>query len=144
MAGINNIDYREYSPRLKFRNNMENKEQNIGMTSDQDYPISIREFMWEEFCKKFPNQETTNLSLFQVFKLGFRSGASWQSSQPINSGWVSVETIEDLPIEDCRYWIANKNGVFDFLANKEQVKAKFSNGTLTHYKKVDEPSPPKP
>jgi hypothetical protein len=71
---------------------MENKEQNIGMTSDQDYPISIREFMWEEFCKKFPNQETTNLSLFQVFKLGFRSGASWQSSQPINSRWVSVET----------------------------------------------------
>jgi hypothetical protein len=70
---------------------MENKEQNIGMKSDQDYPISIREFMWEEFCKKFPNQETTNLSFFQVFKLGFRSGTLWQSSQPINSGWVSVE-----------------------------------------------------
>jgi hypothetical protein len=129
---------------------MENKEQNIGMTSDQDYPISIREFMWEEFCKKFPNQETTNLSLFQVFKLGFRSGALWQSSQPINSGWVSVETP---PKESGRYWCYVEE-VNDLGISHYQWNCSYNVGenrwsdqdhffvTVTHWMPL--PSPPKP
>jgi hypothetical protein len=58
------------------------------------------------------------------------------------NGWTKVSSEADLPTEDCRYWIANKNGVFDFFVNKGQVAIKFKNETLTHYKKLVETLPP--
>jgi hypothetical protein len=57
-------------------------------------------------------------------------------------GWVKVNSESDLPTKDCRYWIANENGVFDFFANKNQIKRKFQNKTLTHYKELEESLPP--
>ena len=119
---------------------MENKEQNTGMSLDEDYPISIREFMYEEFCKKFPNQETTNLSLFQVFKLGFRSGNKWQSSQPINSGWVKIDSSlpSQIPDEDVwTYWFQVNRVVF--VPKGEYVPL----GVVSHYMLLVKPQPPK-
>jgi hypothetical protein len=58
------------------------------------------------------------------------------------NGWIIVRNKKDYPVKDCRYWIANKNGVFSFFATKEQVKFKFENGTLTHYKELEESLPP--
>jgi len=58
------------------------------------------------------------------------------------NGWVKIETKDDYPTKDCRYWIANKNGVFDFFAKKDTVARKFENGTLTHYKELEETLPP--
>jgi len=34
-----------------------------------------------------------DLNHYKALENGFLAGASWQSSQPINRGWVSVETI---------------------------------------------------
>jgi len=59
-----------------------------------------------------------------------------------NNGWVKVSSEADYPLDDCRYWIANENGVFDFFANKERIVKKFENKTLTHYKKLEETLPP--
>ena len=58
------------------------------------------------------------------------------------NGWIKVESSNDYPDKDCRYWIANENGVFDFFADRWQIARKFENGTLTHYKELDETLPP--
>ncbi len=58
------------------------------------------------------------------------------------NGWIKINNIKDYPTKDCRYWIANKNGIFDFFASKETVIAKYENYTLTHYKELEEPLPP--
>jgi len=60
------------------------------------------------------------------------------------NGWTKIESENDYPTKDCRYWIANKNGVFDFFSTKEGVIGKFENKTLTHYKELEEPMPPSP
>jgi hypothetical protein len=124
---------------------MENKEQNTDSIEDESNLSELEQALLGLILNLRHETDYLPDHYYEwMDKLIHKADCKDEASQPINSGWVSVETIEDLPIEDCRYWIANKNGVFDFLANKEQVKAKFSNGTLTHYKKVDEPSPPKP
>ena len=58
------------------------------------------------------------------------------------NGWTKVNNIDDYPIKNCRYWIANKNEVFDFFADKYMIRKKFENGTLTHYKELEETLPP--
>jgi len=63
---------------------MENKEQNTGMSveqaAEQTFPIPDDKIGDVYFCSDIAN-----------LRKGFRFGASWQSSKPINSGWVSVE-----------------------------------------------------
>lgn len=57
--------------------------------------------------------------------------------------WIKIESESDLPKEKGDYWIANENGVFDFIASREQIKAKFENNTCTHYMPIIKPEPPK-
>ena len=55
---------------------MENKEQNTGMSLEQ----AAKRYL-------FDNEHHP----FSKIQDAFKAGASWQSSQPINSGWVSVD-----------------------------------------------------
>lgn len=57
--------------------------------------------------------------------------------------WIKINSESDLPKEKGDYWIANENGVFDFIASIDQIKAKFENNTCTHYMRVFKPQPPK-
>ena len=58
-----------------------------------------------------------------------------------NNGWTKVNSEADFPLDKkSRYWIANENGIFDFFGTYETIEAKFKNKTLTHYKKLEEPS----
>jgi len=69
-------------------NNMENKEQNTELEqAAQNYYLETK--YRTPSCKKH-----------------FKAGASWQSSQAINSGWVSVEQIQDKAFE---YYNSNEH-----------------------------------
>jgi hypothetical protein len=58
-----------------------------------------------------------------------------------NNGWIKVKSEADFPLDKkSRYWIANENGIFDFFGTAETIETKFKNKTLTHYKKLEEPS----
>lgn len=57
--------------------------------------------------------------------------------------WIKINSESDLPKEKGDYWIANENGVFDFIASRDQIKAKFENNTCTHYMRFFKPQPPK-
>ena len=105
MAGINNIDYREYFPSLKFRNNMENKP--IIPTNEIIESVSIGEetihlITYEPVYEQPESDNMENkqqaaehyahnnfkmhvLNHYKALENGFIAGASWQSSQPINS-----------------------------------------------------------
>jgi hypothetical protein len=59
------------------------------------------------------------------------------------NGWIKIESVDDLPGGySRRFWIANKNGVFDFFADIIMIRKKFENGTVTHYQELIEISPP--
>lgn len=56
-----------------------------------------------------------------------------------NNGWIKIESEKHLPNKDGyerEYWIANENGVFDFIATGWQINKKFENKTITHYKPI--------
>src|SRR5690606_22429946 len=57
--------------------------------------------------------------------------------------WIKINSEADLPKEKGDYWIANENGVFDFIASRDQIKTKFENSTCTHYMRFFKPQPPK-
>lgn len=61
-----------------------------------------------------------------------------------NNGWIRIESEEDLPLleDKSEFWIANENGIFDFIASSLQVQRKWENKTLTHYQKVVKPEKP--
>lgn len=85
---------------------------------------------------------------FEVQVKGFppKGATKWRPKQlkgiESNNGWIRIENENDLPKEKCRYWIANKNGIFDFIADIEMIESKYKNKTLTHYKKIEEPKHP--
>ena len=68
--------------------------------------------------------------------------SAFEAEEKDNDDWIKIESNKDYPTKECRYWIANKNGIFDFFADKEQIIRKYENGTLTHYKELKEISPP--
>ena len=85
-----------------------------------------------------------SFSFCQGFKTAINiAGANWMKEQGVSDGWIKVNSPDDYPTEDCRYWIANENGVFAFFADKDQIRRKFENKTLTHYRKLQEVEPPK-
>ena len=49
-----------------------------------------------------------DLNHYKALEQGFIAGVSWQSSQPINSGWVSVETP---PKENSDVWVVEDGKV---------------------------------
>lgn len=56
--------------------------------------------------------------------------------------WVKVNSIEDLPTKECRYWMANENRVFDYFTDADGIKRMFLSEALTHYKELIEATPP--
>jgi hypothetical protein len=66
---------------------MENKEQNTGMQPDEETRVKIADAA-DDYRKQFNNLPAQRFNAFVA-------GALWQSSQPINSGWVSC--LERLP-----------------------------------------------
>jgi hypothetical protein len=148
MAGINHIDESEYLPSLKFRNNMENKEQNTGMSLGDAAKNAYKKYSLKD------DEFSLNEQIQRVggFITGFKAGASWQSSQPTNSGWVSVEVLP----EDRTLPVLLFNGdapefnqhVFKGMWFGESKKFIPDNnqssflGTITHYMEL--PSPPNP
>jgi hypothetical protein len=64
---------------------MENKEQNTGINIDA-YAVTnaYNDYLRLIKCNEDVGQQA-------IVSNAFIAGASWQSSQPINSGWVSVE-----------------------------------------------------
>lgn len=59
-----------------------------------------------------------------------------------NRGWIKIESVEDLPKEDLEYWIANENGIFDWISDQKQIIAKWNNKTVTHYQQIQKPKHP--
>jgi hypothetical protein len=61
---------------------MENKEQNTGMSLEEATKVAV--------------SQSEHLSAREqaMYVAGFQECIKWQSSQPINSAWVSVEDIE--------------------------------------------------
>jgi hypothetical protein len=60
---------------------MGNKEQNTGMSLEQ-----LAQWVIDN---RYPKSEKEKVSDFEMY----HTIVDWQSSQPINSGWASVETI---------------------------------------------------
>ncbi len=120
---------------------MENKEQNTGMSLEQ----AAKRYL-------FDNEHHP----FSKIQDAFKAGASWQSSQPINSGWVSVETeLPEIGEKVLVHFGKIDNTLIGYLAyGKNDVKTWvvfYKDGeclndgefaeTITHYMPL--PSPPK-
>jgi len=79
---------------FKRINNMENKEQNT---------MSLEEAA-VDYIAQYPARAREYGLVYNAIKFG----ASWQSSQPINSGWVLCD--DDMPELNEAVWISNGCG----------------------------------
>jgi hypothetical protein len=78
-----------------------------------------------------------------MYVAGFQECIKWQSSQPINSGWVSVE--DRLPENEDYYAVRFENGVEDEkpfrIRQEKNILGFMTTEKVTHWQNL--PSPPK-
>jgi hypothetical protein len=94
----------------------------------------------KEYADGFEHDDIVSNSLYVMAYQGFLAGASWQSSQPINSGWVEIDPsdINTIPDENVwTYWFKLDKVVF--VPKGEFVPL----GVVSHYMLLTKPSPPK-
>ena len=107
---------------------MENKEQKVGMS----LVFAAKEFAKIPLNRDVDTEERYFNDAVREYD-AFIAGASWQSSQPINSGWVSVE--ERLP-DERKGW---SNSLNVNLLLRDEVELFVSTGSYSyHFKKWSE------
>jgi hypothetical protein len=144
MAGINNIDYREYSPRLKFRNNMENKEQNIGIENQSNLSELEQSLLGIILNLRHETDYLPDHYYEWMDKLIHKADCKDEASQPINSGWILCD--DDMPELNTTVLILinDKNPDIDSLVNDDgDIHWNiYEDANVTHWMPL--PSPPKP
>lgn len=58
-----------------------------------------------------------------------------------NNGWICIESEEDLPKEDCIYWVVKDNSITE-MENWEITLNFHNKRNLTHYQPIEKPKPP--
>ncbi|MFV0197089.1 hypothetical protein OBK01_02565 [Empedobacter falsenii] len=58
-----------------------------------------------------------------------------------NNGWIKIESEEDLPKEDCIYWVVKDNSITE-MENWEITLNFHNKRNLTHYQPIEQPKPP--
>ena len=121
---------------------MENKEQNTGMSLEEAAKNAYKKYSLKD--DEFSLNE--QIQRVGAFITGFKAGASWQSSQPINSGWVSVE--DRFPEDDQTVLVTNGQRVkevsFIQITKLDTPNFRFTTmkfDEITHWMPL--PSPPK-
>jgi hypothetical protein len=134
MAKVIIMQVRVLPHSLLNNNNMENKEENTGMSlavAVSRYPLYSEEL---DLPKHFNADD-----LAEAEQKAFVAGASWQSSQPINSGWVKIDSSLPNQIPDEDVWVCWIGDIVEFIPKGEFIPL----SSVSHYMLLVKPSPPK-